>query len=87
MKNDKKQHFIAGLLVTLFVAMPMYYMSKYNLACGLYSALYVGVITAAVKEYTDYQHVKTWDWRDFGCTCLGAVIVVLLILGLHYGKG
>lgn len=87
MKTDKKQHFIAGLLLTLFIALPIYYWSNYNLACGLYSALYVGVITAAVKEYTDYCHIKHWDWWDFGATCIGALVIVLLILGLHFGKG
>jgi hypothetical protein len=28
-----------------------------------------------------------WDWWDFAATCLGAVIVALLIVGMNYGKG
>ena len=28
-----------------------------------------------------------WDWLDFGCTVIGAVIVASFILGLHFGKG
>lgn len=87
MKIDKKQHFIAGLLVALFCAIPCYCESKYNLTVGLYSALYVCIIAALVKEYTDYCHTKTWDWRDFAATVIGGIVVVLLILGLHYGKG
>ena len=28
-----------------------------------------------------------WDWKDFSATCLGAVIVAVFIILLHYGKG
>jgi hypothetical protein len=84
---DKREHIIAGVLIALFIALPCYYESKYNLTVGLYSAIYVGVVSAAVKEFTDYCHIKRWDWKDFAATCIGAVIVALIILGLHFGKG
>lgn len=79
MKNDKKQHFIAGLLVTALVALPVYHESKYVLFCG--------VVAGLVKEFADYLHTKVWDWKDFGATCLGALVVVLPIIGMHFGKG
>jgi ABC-type transporter Mla maintaining outer membrane lipid asymmetry permease subunit MlaE len=86
MKNDKKKHFVAGLLVAALVALPCY-LESVNLFAGLWAAVFATVIAGGVKEYTDYCHTKHWDWRDFGCTCLGAAVIVLLILGLHYGKG
>ena len=86
MKTDKKLHFWAGLLIALFIALPVYF-ETYKLGLGVYAALYASIIAGAVKEYTDYRHTKVWDWMDFLATCLGAVIVVLLILALHFGKG
>ena len=86
MKMDKKLHFAAGLVIALIIAMPVYHESKYSLFCGLWSCLSV-VVAGLVKEYTDYCHTKVWDWRDFAATLIGGIVVVLLILGLHYGKG
>lgn len=86
MKIDKKLHFAAGLLIALVIALPVYHESKYSLFCGLWACLSV-VVAGLVKEYTDYCHTKVWDWKDLGATFLGAVLVALLILGLHFGKG
>lgn len=86
MKNDKKKHFVAGLLVAALVALPCYLESN-NLFAGLWAAL-SGVVAGAVKEHTDMSHEgSVWSWRDFGATCLGVVIAEVLILMLHYGRG
>lgn len=85
--TDKKKHFIAGLATAIVVAMPCY-LESLNLFAGLWSALTSGIIAGGVKEYCDMRtEGNKWDWMDFGCTCLGAVIVALFILGLHFGKG
>lgn len=85
--NDKKLHIIAGLVVALAVGLPAY-LESINLFAGLWSTLTSGIIAGGVKEYCDLRtDGNKWDWWDFGCTCLGAVLVVLLIIGLHFGKG
>ena len=85
--KDKKYHVLAGLLVAAFVGLPCY-LESLNLFAGLWSALTSGIITGGVKEYCDMRtEGNKWDWWDFGATCLGAVIVALFIILLHYGKG
>ena len=85
--TDKKYHVLAGLLVAAFVGLPAY-LESLNLFAGLWSALTSGIIAGGVKEYFDMRtEGNKWDWLDFGFTCLGAVIVALFIVGLHYGKG
>jgi hypothetical protein len=59
-----------------------------NLFAGLWSALTSGIISGGVKEYCDMRaDGNKWDWLDFVATCLGAVLVALFIIGMHYGKG
>jgi ABC-type transporter Mla maintaining outer membrane lipid asymmetry permease subunit MlaE len=85
--NDKKLHIIAGLVTALAVALPAY-LESLNLFAGLWSALTSGIIVASIKEYYDYKtEGNTWDWWDWGCTIIGAAIVAVLIICLHYGNG
>lgn len=85
--KDKLYHVLAGLLIAIAVGLPAY-LESLNLFAGLWAALTGGIIAAGIKEYCDMQtEGNKWDWWDFGCTCLGAVIVALFIIGLHYGKG
>ena len=85
--KDKKYHVLAGLLVAALVALPAY-LESINLFAGLWSALTSGIIAGGVKEYCDLKtDGNKWDWMDFGFTCLGAVIVAVFIVGLHFGKG
>lgn len=85
--NDKKKHFIVGLIVAALVGLPCY-LESLNLFAGLWSALTSGIIAGGIKEYFDLRtDGNKWDWLDFGCTVIGAVLVALLILGMHYGKG
>jgi ABC-type transporter Mla maintaining outer membrane lipid asymmetry permease subunit MlaE len=85
--KDKKYHVLAGLLVAAFVGLPAY-LESLNLFVGLWSALTSGIIAGGVKEYCDMRtEGNKWDWWDFGCTCIGAVIVAVFIIMLHFGKG
>lgn len=85
--KDKKYHVLAGALVSAFVGLPCY-LESLNLFAGLWSAIVSGIIAGGVKEYCDMRtDGNKWDWLDFGCTCLGAVLVALFIILLHYGKG
>jgi uncharacterized protein YfiM (DUF2279 family) len=87
MKKDKITHFCAGAMVAVLVGLPAYLESG-NLFAGIWSALTSGIIAGGVKEWCDMRaEGNKWDWLDFGCTCLGAVIVALLIVGMHFGKG
>lgn len=87
MMTDKKYHVLAGLVIALAVALPAY-LESLNLFAGLWSALTSGIIAGGVKEYFDMRtEGNRWDWWDFLATCLGAVIVALFIIMLHYGKG
>ena len=85
--TDKKYHVLAGLLIAAAVGLPCY-LESLNLFAGLCSALTSGIIAGGVKEYCDMRtEGNKWDWLDFAATCLGAVIVALFIILLHYGKG
>ena len=85
--KDKKYHVLAGLLVAAFVGLPCY-LESLNLFAGLWSALTSGIIAGGVKEYWDMRtEGNKWDWMDFCFTCLGAVLVALFIILMHYGKG
>lgn len=85
--KDKKYHVLAGLLVAAFVGLPCY-LESLNLFAGLWSAIVSGILLAGCKEYCDLRtDGNKWDWLDFAATCLGAVIVALFIIGMHYGKG
>lgn len=86
MKQDKKYHVLAGVLVAAFVGLPCY-LESLNLFAGLWSAIVSGIIAGGVKEWSDYQHDNKWDWRDLLATCIGAAAVALFIVLLHYAKG
>lgn len=85
--NDKKKHFLAGLLIAIAVGLPAY-LESLNLFAGLWSALTGGLIAGGVKEWCDMRtDGNKFDLWDFLATCLGAVLVALFIILLHYGKG
>lgn len=85
--NDKKLHIIAGLLIAVVVALPAY-LESLNLFAGLWTAMTSGIIAASIKEYFDYRtEGNKWDWLDCGFTVIGAAVVALFIVALHYGKG
>ena len=85
--TDKKYHVLVGLLVAAFVGLPCY-LESLNLFAGLWSAIVSGIIAGGVKEWCDMRtEGNKWDWLDFGCTCIGAVLVAVFIIMLHYGKG
>jgi len=85
--KDKKYHVLAGLLVAAFVGLPCY-LESLNLFAGLWASLTGGIIAGGVKEWCDMRTPgNKWDWLDFGCTVIGAVLVALFIVAMHYGKG
>ena len=85
--KDKKYHVLAGLLIAAAVGLPAY-LESINLFAGLWASLTSGIIAGGVKEFCDMRtEGNKWDWLDFGCTVIGAVVVALFILGMHYGKG
>ena len=85
--KDKKYHVLAGLLIAAAVGLPVY-LESLNLFAGLWSALTSGIIAGGVKEYCDLRtEGNKWDWFDFTAACIGAVIVAVFIIMLHYGKG
>lgn len=86
MKMDKKYHILAGFLVAALVALPAY-LESVNLFAGLWSAIFAAVIAGGVKEWADMRHGYRFDGWDFLATVIGGIVVVLLILGLHFGKG
>lgn len=94
MTKDKKQHLGMGALVAIVVGFITYLVSgeygQLNVAAGVYAALAGGFVAACVKEYCDKGYSldpTTWDWKDIGYTVLGAAIVALFIVGLHFAKG
>lgn len=84
--NDKKKHFIAGLLVAALVGLPCY-LESVNLFAGLWSAIVSGILIGVCKEWCDYVYTSKWDWRDFLATCIGVVVVAVFVIMLHVGKG
>ena len=85
--KDKKYHVLAGLLIAAAVGLPAY-LESLNLFAGLWSAITAGIIAGGIKEWCDmHTEGNKWDWLDFGFTCLGAVLVALFIIGLHFGEG
>ena len=85
--TDQKYHVLAGLLVAAFVGLPCY-LESINLFAGMWSAIVSGIIAGGIKEWCDMRTPgNKWDWLDFVATCIGAVLVALLIVAMHYGKG
>lgn len=93
--KDKKKHILAGLVVAAIVGLPCYQFAydavtdTHNLAAGLWATLTSGIAIAVCKEWcdNDYSLAGYFDWRDFLWTIAGAVMVALLIVGMHFGKG
>ena len=47
-----------------------------------------GILLAGCKEYCDMRtEGNKFDLWDFLATCIGAVIVAVFIVAMHYGKG
>ena len=87
MMTNKKYHVLAGLLVAALVGLPAY-LESINLFAGLWSALTSGIIAGGVKEWYDMRTPgNKWDWKDFAATCIGAIVVALFIICLHFGNG
>lgn len=85
--TDKIKHIAAGILAATIVALPAYLDSS-SLFAGIWASLTAGAVAGTVKEWCDSRtDGNKWDWLDFGCTCLGAVLVAVFIVGLHFGKG
>jgi hypothetical protein len=94
MKKDKRQHLVMGVITSLAVGFLTYLVSgeygQLNVAAGVYAALSGGFVAGCVKEYCDTGYCldpTRWDWKDIGFTLIGAVLVALFIVGLHYGRG
>lgn len=95
MKKDKIQHIFCGVAAAIVVGFLTYLISgevaaERNVAAGVYSALAGGFVAAAVKEWCDTKYCldpSKWDWRDIGATMVGALVVALGILLMHYAKG
>lgn len=95
MKKDKKQHLVMGAAAAIVVGFLTYLISgevavERNVAAGVYAALAGGFVAAAVKEWCDTDYIfdpTAWDWWDIGCTMIGALIVALGIVLLHFAKG
>ena len=84
--KDKKEHLVAGLLIAALVGLPCY-LDSGNLFAGLWAAVFATAIAGGVKELADNVYGIGADWKDFAATCIGMAVVVLFILGLHFGKG
>ena len=83
---DKIKHIAAGLGISLVVALPVW-LETNNLFAGLWGCL-AGVLAGGVKEYTDNkQDGNKFDWADFGFTCIGAVLAMVVIVLMHFAKG
>ena len=84
--NDKKKHFIAGLLVAALVGLPCF-LESLNLFAGLWASLVSGILIGVCKEWCDYSNSGKWEWPELLCTIGGAVLVAVFIILLHFGKG
>lgn len=91
--KDRVEHIIAGLL-TFLVGFPCYFGSwndvtcTYSLFSGLWATIGSGLMLAACKEWCDNEYsFNKWDWKDFGFTCIGVVLIALFLVGIHFGKG
>ena len=83
---DKLKHIAAGLGIALVIALPVWHEAN-NLFAGLWGCL-AGVFAGGVKEYTDNKHNGgRFDWKDFGCTAIGAVLAAVVIVLMHFAKG
>lgn len=94
MKQDKKYHILMGVITAIVVGFLTYLVSGeaagYNVAAGIYAALSGGFVAAAVKEFCDAKYIldpSKWDWKDITATMIGAAVVAVFIVLLHFAKG
>lgn len=78
---DKLLHIIAGIFISAIIAIPCYCIS-HNLFVALYSCL-SGVIAGAIKEWCDKVYTGNYDKKDFYTTCIGVLIVMIIITIVH----
>lgn len=84
--RDIRKHIFWGAVAAFVIAVPVY-VNSHDLFAGLWACL-AGAIAGGVKEWCDNNtEGNQWDWMDFLATCIGGVMVVLLIIGLHFGRG
>lgn len=86
MTKDKSYHILAGALAAFAVGLPVY-LESLSLFAGLWSAIAGGVIAGGIKEWCDAQYGFGASAKDFCFTVIGAVIVAVFIVMLHFGKG
>lgn len=91
--NDKMKHLCAGMAAA-FVGIPVYQLAydattdTHHLAAAIWATIVSGILIAVCKEWCDNNtEGNKWDWMDFLATCIGAVLVALFIVLLHFGKG
>ena len=85
MKRDKLLHIFWGWLFAFVVGAPIY-ASSHDLFAGLWGCL-AGIIAGAVKEWCDNKYNWEWDWKDLLATCIGVAVAMLVVIGLHFGRG
>lgn len=74
--QDKKMHFVAGLIIAAFFA----------LAPGMKAAIVPAIAAAFIKEFFDQWTTGKWEWWDFAVTCLGGLLIqVFILLGMWWG--
>ena len=66
---DKLLHFAVGMLIAAVCAIPFHAKAP----------LVFVVCVAFLKEAFDEWTTKSWDWWDFGATCIGGAIIQILI--------
>lgn len=93
MKKDKLYHVLAGL-ATAFVGIPVYQLAydattdTHYLAAAIWATIVSGILLAGCKEFCDMRtEGNKWDWSDFGFTCIGVAIAVVIILAFNFGRG
>lgn len=91
--TDKMKHIAAGMS-TAFVGIPVYQLAydattdTHHLAAAIWATIMSGILIAVCKEWCDNNtEGNKWDWMDFLATCIGAVLVALFIVMLHFGEG
>lgn len=92
MKTDKVTHALIGAGASAWVSLLPYLSvetpSGHDLFTALWTAIWVAIIAGVIKEWCDmHTDGNKWDWRDFLATAIGGVLVALLILGMHFGRG
>lgn len=70
-ESNRNKHLIGGFIVGL---------------CGLtpWTALYAGIVAAAVLEFKDRLWGGKWDWVDFAMTSTGALLASAAYFILYY---